>query len=57
MESIAPPGAATQAARVPTKRDVAPEPPTGRALWPTFMRRTLDDEKVRACAEDKRKPS
>lgn len=20
------------------------EPPTGRALWPTFMRRTLDEE-------------
>lgn len=23
------------------------EPPTGRALWPTFMRRTLDEEEVR----------
>ncbi|MBR0671932.1 hypothetical protein [Neoroseomonas soli] len=23
------------------------EPPTGRALWPTFMRRTLDEEDLR----------
>ncbi|MBR0679764.1 hypothetical protein GXW74_04650 [Roseomonas eburnea] len=25
------------------------EPPTGRALWPTFMRRTLDEEDLRRC--------
>ena len=24
------------------------EPPTARALWPTFMRRTLEEEAVRA---------
>lgn len=29
------------------------EPPTGRALWPTFMRRTLDDDRVRAAAAPK----
>ena len=23
------------------------EPSTGRALWPTFMRRTLDEEELR----------
>jgi hypothetical protein len=57
MESIAPPRPADQAARIPVKRDTAPEPPTGRALWPTFMRRTLEDEKVSACPEDRRKPS
>lgn len=25
------------------------EPATGRALWPTFMRRTLAEEDLRAC--------
>jgi hypothetical protein len=25
----------------------APEPPTERALWPTFLRRTLAEEEVR----------
>lgn len=25
----------------------APEPTTARALWPTFMRRTLDEESLR----------
>jgi len=38
-----------QAARPPAKeRPGLQEPPTGRALWPTFMRRTLDDDRVRA---------
>lgn len=55
MESIAPPRPADQAARLPVKRDVAPEPPTGRALWPTFMRRTLEDEQVRAKPQETRK--
>ncbi len=56
MANIAPPRPAEQAVRVPPKRDVAPEPSTGRALWPTFMRRTLEDEQVRACPKEKRKP-
>ncbi len=55
MESIAPPRPAEQAARIPAKRDVAPEPSTGRALWPTFMRRTLEDEKVRPSGKEERK--
>lgn len=49
MSNIEPPRPAAQAARVPpAKRDAAPEPSTSRALWPTFMRRTLDDDQVRA---------
>lgn len=36
----------------PAKRDAAPEPSTGRALWPTFMRRTLDEDQVRAVAKE-----
>ena len=56
MERIEPPRPAVQAARMPpTKRDVAPEPSTGRALWPTFMRRTLDEDQVRATIREPRK--
>lgn len=55
MSSIAPPRPAEQAVRIPPKRDVAPEPSTSRALWPTFMRRTLEDEQVRACQQEKRR--
>ncbi|WP_372617992.1 hypothetical protein [Falsiroseomonas sp.] len=29
------------------ERDTAPEPATPRALWPTFMRRTLAEESLR----------
>lgn len=54
MNTIEPPRSAQQAARPTTKREPAPEPPTGRALWPTFMRRTLDEEVLR---ESVRKPA
>jgi hypothetical protein len=35
------------------ERDGAPqaEPATARALWPTFMRRTLSEETLRAAPE------
>jgi hypothetical protein len=35
------------------ERDRAPqaEPATGRALWPTFMRRTLSEDALRAVPE------
>lgn len=54
MGSIEPPRPADEAARTvaPRSREVR-EPPTDRALWPTFMRRTLEDEVVRAAREDK----
>ena len=54
MDRIEPPRPAAQAARMspPAKRDAAPEPSTGRALWPTFMRRTLDEDQVRAVAKE-----
>jgi hypothetical protein len=33
---------------IDTERSVAPaEPTTARALWPTFMRRTLDEDALR----------
>ena len=57
MATIEPPRPAAQAARIPVKRDVAPEPSTGRALWPTFMRRTLDEDQVRASIREPRKPA
>lgn len=31
----------------PEDQKPVPEPPTDRALWPTFMRRTLDEERLR----------
>ncbi len=51
MDHIEPPRPAREAARTPPpeKRPLQ-EPPTGRALWPTFMRRTLAEEQVRASA-------
>ena len=53
MDRIEPPRPADQAARMtPAKRDAAPEPSTSRALWPTFMRRTLDEDQVRAVAKE-----
>ncbi|MEO3470365.1 hypothetical protein AAFN86_00755 [Roseomonas sp. CAU 1739] len=56
MDRIEPPRPAQQAARTSMPRDVAPEPSTGRALWPTFMRRTLDEDIVRVAAKEPRKP-
>ncbi|MBB5689282.1 hypothetical protein FHS88_001407 [Roseomonas alkaliterrae] len=42
------PRSPVQAARTATREQPGlQEPPTGRALWPTFMRRTLEDENVR----------
>lgn len=35
----------------PPRRETAPEPATPRALWPTFMRRTLCEETLQAGAE------
>lgn len=37
--------------RVITPPPPAPEPATPRALWPTFMRRTLAEETLREVAE------
>lgn len=33
-------------APAPAAKDRLAEPPTSRALWPTFMRRTLDEHLV-----------
>ncbi|HWT10546.1 MAG TPA: hypothetical protein VN329_15375 [Roseomonas sp.] len=58
MASIEPPRPAAKAARMtPAKRDAAPEPSTSRALWPTFMRRTLDEDQVRATVKRTAKPA
>lgn len=38
------------AGRVASPRTIQ-EPPTARALWPTFMRRTLAEEHVRPLSE------
>ncbi|GGJ23299.1 hypothetical protein [Neoroseomonas lacus] len=56
MDRIEPPRPADQAARIATRREAAPEPSTNRALWPTFMRRTLEEEQVRASAQKERRP-
>lgn len=43
------PRSPAEAARTATREQPGlQEPPTGRALWPTFMRRTLEDDSVRA---------
>ena len=55
MSTIEPPRPAEKAARTPPPREAAPEPSTGRALWPTFMRRTLDEEQVRVVVRKPRK--
>lgn len=56
MASIEPPRPAFEAARTaPPEKGPVQEPPTGRALWPTFMRRTLEDEQVRAAAQQARR--
>ncbi|NMJ40376.1 hypothetical protein GWK16_03930 [Roseomonas sp. JC162] len=56
MANIESPRPAREAARIapPEKRPVQ-EPPTGRALWPTFMRRTLEEEQVRAGGQQVRR--
>jgi hypothetical protein len=47
MASIEPPRTTGHVAAVPAPKDRLPaEPATGRALWPTFMRRTLDEHLV-----------
>ncbi|CAH0250405.1 hypothetical protein [Roseomonas sp. CECT 9278] len=47
MDHIDPPRMAAQASGLPAPQDRLPaEPATGRALWPTFMRRTLDEHIV-----------
>jgi len=47
MVTIDPPRTAAEAAGIPAGQDRLPaEPPTSRALWPTFMRRTLDEHLV-----------
>ncbi|WP_198372857.1 hypothetical protein [Roseomonas rosulenta] len=47
MVNIDPPRTAAVAAGVQPGQDRQPvEPATGRALWPTFMRRTLDEHLV-----------
>ncbi|WP_198377958.1 hypothetical protein [Neoroseomonas rubea] len=43
------PAARTDGAAV-RKASAPQEPPTGRALWPTFMRRTLAEEELPAPA-------
>lgn len=41
------PRSPAEAARTATREQPGiQEPPTGRALWPTFMRRTLAEEEV-----------
>lgn len=47
MDHIDPPRMAATAPGLPAPQDRLPaEPATGRALWPTFMRRTLDEHLV-----------
>lgn len=41
------PQPAAPAATIEARRETAGEPATARALWPTFMRRTLAEEEVR----------
>ena len=47
MGSIEPPRPAGAAA---PEQGRVQEPPTGRALWPTFLRRTLAEEELREAA-------
>jgi hypothetical protein len=53
MDHIDPPRLAATAPGIPAPQDRLPaEPATGRALWPTFMRRTLDEHLVRIGAPE-----
>jgi hypothetical protein len=52
----APPAAAEgRAGRERSPRAMA-EPPTARALWPTFMRRTLAEDELRPRPEREARP-
>ena len=56
MASIKPPRPASEAARTaPSDKRPVQEPPTDRALWPTFMRRTLEEDQVRAGQQPSRR--
>ena len=57
MDRIEPPRSAEKPIpiRITSRREVAPEPSTARALWPTFMRRTLDEDQVRVAARQPRR--
>ena len=46
MGSIEPPRPAAGTAE--SGESPVQEPPTARALWPTFLRRTLEEDQVRA---------
>ena len=53
MDHIDPPRMAAAAPGLPAPQDRLPaEPATGRALWPTFMRRTLDEHLVGSSAAE-----
>jgi hypothetical protein len=54
MGSIDPPRTDADRVAAPAPDRVPAEPPTARALWPTFMRRTLDEHFVGAAAEPAR---
>ncbi len=56
MDHIDPPRPAATAPGLPAPQDRLPaEPATGRALWPTFMRRTLDEHLVRVGVPDRQR--
>lgn len=50
MDTIDAPRPAPTATRTEASSQLQ-EPPTGQALWPTFMRRTLAEEDLRAGSE------
>jgi hypothetical protein len=52
MGSIEPPRTTAEAAAARVQDRLPAEPATGRALWPTFMRRTLDEHLVGAGAPE-----
>lgn len=54
MGSIDPPRTDAERAAAPAQDRLPAEPPTARALWPTFMRRTLDEHFVGAATEQTR---
>jgi len=47
MGQIEPPRRESRADDPAEDRPEVPEPPTDRALWPTFLRRTLEAERLR----------
>jgi hypothetical protein len=52
MDHIDPPRTTGPVAVSPPPRDRLAEPATDRALWPTFMRRTLDEHIVGRCVAE-----